>query len=205
MFSSDDQMTVINKGSVLWANDQRIELDSSGNWTNIAAIKLPQAESIFQHLPVKKNHRDLKDADHDGLDNDEEALWGTDKNNPDTDGDGYWDGVEVSAGYSPLDTLGYKLNPDKQKIYGKIRLVDFSLEQAQAAKLKKSLDSVLLVSEITSSSYWWTLVNAYIYGRYTVDEIADTILHGPAAVHPGIPAGVWRATSEYEIYLNRLD
>lgn len=42
------------------------------------------------------------DADHDGLKAWEEALYGTDPNNPDTDGDGTSDGDEVKAGRSPL-------------------------------------------------------------------------------------------------------
>jgi len=42
------------------------------------------------------------DSDCDGLTNAEEKLYGTDPNNPDTDGDGYSDGVEVKSGYDPL-------------------------------------------------------------------------------------------------------
>lgn len=42
------------------------------------------------------------DTDKDGLFDDQEALYGTDINNPDTDGDGYTDGEEVKNGYNPL-------------------------------------------------------------------------------------------------------
>jgi len=42
-----------------------------------------------------------EDSDRDGLKNWEEVLWGTDKNNPDTDGDGTFDGAEVRAGRDP--------------------------------------------------------------------------------------------------------
>lgn len=45
---------------------------------------------------------DGDDPDHDGLNNAEERLYGTDPNNPDTDGDGYSDGEEVKNGYNPL-------------------------------------------------------------------------------------------------------
>ena len=41
------------------------------------------------------------DADGDGLLNWEEALWGTDPDNPDTDGDSFSDGTEVKNGYNP--------------------------------------------------------------------------------------------------------
>lgn len=41
------------------------------------------------------------DSDQDGLTDQEEKLYKTDPNNPDTDGDGYSDGAEVRAGYDP--------------------------------------------------------------------------------------------------------
>ena len=41
------------------------------------------------------------DTDGDGLTDDWEAVYMTDANNADTDGDGYPDGVEVDNGYSP--------------------------------------------------------------------------------------------------------
>jgi len=42
------------------------------------------------------------DTDNDGLSDKLELLLGTDKFNPDTDGDGYGDGLEYKNGYSPL-------------------------------------------------------------------------------------------------------
>lgn len=62
------------------------------------------------------------DDDGDGLNNADEAIWGTDRNNSDTDGDGFLDGQEVTAGHNPTipapnDTLppgfvpGRELNP----------------------------------------------------------------------------------------------
>lgn len=44
----------------------------------------------------------LKDPDGDGLKNWEEAIWGTDPNNPDSDGDGVRDGDEVSIESDPI-------------------------------------------------------------------------------------------------------
>lgn len=56
------------------------------------------------------------DSDHDGLPDWEEALYGTDPHNPDTDGDGTSDGAEVALGRNPLvkgpnDFLASKNNP----------------------------------------------------------------------------------------------
>lgn len=47
------------------------------------------------------NLRGSLDSDNDGLTSAQEAQYGTDPNNPDTDGDGFKDGDEVSAGYNP--------------------------------------------------------------------------------------------------------
>ncbi len=41
------------------------------------------------------------DTDNDGLINASEAVWGTDPNNPDTDGDGFADGEEVENNHNP--------------------------------------------------------------------------------------------------------
>ena len=43
----------------------------------------------------------LPDADQDGLADEEEERYGTDKNNPDTDGDGFKDGDEVRSLHNP--------------------------------------------------------------------------------------------------------
>ncbi len=43
------------------------------------------------------------DGDHDGLLNLDEAWWGTEPDNPDTDGDGYSDGYEVEHNTNPRD------------------------------------------------------------------------------------------------------
>jgi hypothetical protein len=45
----------------------------------------------------------MLDNDRDGLLNVDECRLGTDPNNPDTDGDGFYDGGEVTSGTDPLD------------------------------------------------------------------------------------------------------
>ncbi len=46
-----------------------------------------------------------KDSDADTLTNDEEAIWSTKADLPDTDGDGYTDGAEIIAGYDPTNAV----------------------------------------------------------------------------------------------------
>jgi hypothetical protein len=43
----------------------------------------------------------LADPDNDGLSNADEKIWGTNSANPDTDGDGFKDGVEVQKNHNP--------------------------------------------------------------------------------------------------------
>ena len=67
-------------------NQPLIPILSTTNDAAVAAIQKSLAE---------------KDSDKDGLKNWEEALWGTDPNNSDTDGDGTPDGEEVGLGRNP--------------------------------------------------------------------------------------------------------
>ncbi|MCK4799597.1 hypothetical protein KAS31_01325 [Candidatus Parcubacteria bacterium] len=53
------------------------------------------------------------DFDNDGLNNEMEEIYGTDKNNPDTDGDGFKDGEEVKNGYDPTISGNARLNYDE--------------------------------------------------------------------------------------------
>ena len=53
------------------------------------------------------------DSDNDGLSNEMEEIYGTDKNNPDTDGDGFKDGEEVKNGYDPTISGNARLNYDE--------------------------------------------------------------------------------------------
>lgn len=55
----------------------------------------------------------FQDPDQDGLTNEEEALYHTNPNVADTDGDGYRDGAEVRSGYDPIKPApGDKIIPN---------------------------------------------------------------------------------------------
>ncbi|OGH90839.1 MAG: hypothetical protein A2479_03105 [Candidatus Magasanikbacteria bacterium RIFOXYC2_FULL_39_8] len=62
---------------------------------------------------------EIIDSDNDGLSDADEALYYTDSNNPDTDGDTYTDGIEVKHGYSPHAGPGVQMHQydyDKDKL-----------------------------------------------------------------------------------------
>ncbi|HRY63033.1 MAG TPA: thrombospondin type 3 repeat-containing protein [Patescibacteria group bacterium] len=183
---------VTNTGTTITFNNLLLRQTKDGGYTTWQYL-----------LPKNYSHdRDLSDSDSDGLDNHEESLRGTDKNLADTDADGYSDLAEVQAGYDPLSPLNEKISKP-EFIYGKTRLSSLEIEQREAQILKSELTKKLGNTKVNSiKSSWSALINAYVYGRYTVAEIADTILHGPRAVHPTIPASTWRGSANYKKYLN---
>ncbi|MFA5095705.1 MAG: hypothetical protein WC447_03555, partial [Candidatus Paceibacterota bacterium] len=60
-------------------------------------IILDDSDNLTQTSPMAL----MVDSDQDGLPDDMEKIIGTDPNNPDTDGDGYMDGVELKNNYDP--------------------------------------------------------------------------------------------------------
>lgn len=76
------------------------------------------------------------DTDDDGLLDELEALYGTDAQKPDTDGDKYADGTEVENGYEPV-------NPAKNK-----RMVDLAL----VARLSSDIAGATVLSSGMASS-----------------------------------------------------
>ncbi len=81
---------------------------------------------LFFILNYNVSATSLLDSDHDGVpDKDEITLYKTDPHNPDTDGDGYSDFVELNNGYSPLNPLPVKLKDndyDKDGLSDKLEL-----------------------------------------------------------------------------------
>ncbi|WP_434299375.1 adventurous gliding motility protein AgmC [Corallococcus exiguus] len=96
-----------------------ISVNASGNWSQ--ALPGPLADGTYTVTAVSTNGAGTNsttatttftvntagtvDSDNDGLTDEEEILVGTDPNNPDTDGDGIPDGIEVKVGGTdPLDS-----------------------------------------------------------------------------------------------------
>ncbi len=62
----------------------------------------PQTSSLPQATTGGQQVLDpTGDADNDGLNNADEAIWGTNPAHPDTDGDGFLDGEEVATSHNP--------------------------------------------------------------------------------------------------------
>ena len=83
------------------------------------------------------------DSDHDGLTDEEEASWGTDPNNPDTDGDGLTDGEEVKVyGTDPLkadtDGDGYSDGQEIQAGYNPLGAGPLTADEKQSIADKRA-------------------------------------------------------------------
>ncbi len=78
-------------------------LGSTNELNNFVGKQTPELQEKNSEEKMNFNIKQSKiDSDNDGLTDDEERIYGTDINNPDTDGDGYLDGQEVKNGYNPL-------------------------------------------------------------------------------------------------------
>jgi hypothetical protein len=93
---------------------------TADNFNEPVEIKRPEKTEDFAEIIEKMTPEFLMrgsmanfDSDKDGLTDDLEAFYGTDKNNPDTDGDGYKDGEEVDNGYDPLVAGSARLDYEK--------------------------------------------------------------------------------------------
>lgn len=96
---------------------------------------------LFNELTLNSNQKEFLDTDQDGIsDTDEIYLYETDPFNPDSDGDGFLDGIEIMRGFNPQDPQGEVIinyesprdfsfvNDEKLKITAVIPLVDFDEE-----------------------------------------------------------------------------
>lgn len=138
------------------------------------------------------------DTDGDGLYDDYEVEIGTDPLVADTDKDGYGDGTEVTYGYNPLGSG--KSNADIFA-YNRTRL-GHQIEAERAQYLRKALQDRLGNLNI-SVQHWYKLLNAYIYGDYPVEAIAQAIKYGGKTVHPTIGWSSWKNSDDYREYINK--
>lgn len=140
-------------------------------------------DELNQNTNANTNTDDGTDTDSDGLTDVEEAIYGTDINDPDTDADGYTDGEEVAGGYNPLGEgklTVYETYTNSE--YG------FSLDYPSTwTKTEPNYDST---AEIVNLLYLLTPEDAADEGGlessidlYLVDEVAtELVVSGPEYV-----------------------
>ena len=97
------------------------------------------------------------DVDKDGLTNRDESYWNTDFQNPDSDGDGFLDGEEVSSGHDPLipspnDILNNGNLTDKLSSLTLSGLYEGSLKPSDPSYNKSLNDMALAVMDDATKS-----------------------------------------------------
>jgi hypothetical protein len=105
--------------------------------SNVANINLFTNTNSNTNTSVNSNTniQSSQDTDSDGLTDIEEAIYGTNISLPDTDGDGYVDGQEVSNGYDPMSkgkieaNGGIRLYTDTQEGYTLLYPVAWTLSE----------------------------------------------------------------------------
>jgi hypothetical protein len=60
---------------------------------------IPEEDRLLKATAIREDA--ITDSDGDGLSDLRERAMGTDRFNPDSDGDGYADGIEITNGYNP--------------------------------------------------------------------------------------------------------
>lgn len=203
-------------GSVAYINDQKITTDhqvtikdlepNTTYYYNIYAYNAVYNKSILIQglsFTTKSNVLGVKvsavnlDSDHDQLSNSYEMAIGTNPSDPDTDNDGYRDGVEVQNGFNPLGPGKWHKKVDF--VYNQVRL-DAATENTKAQELKNIIKKKLKYIPI-KASLWPTLVDAYIYGDYPIEAILMYIKLEGKTINPDINWSSWQYSPEYIKYM----
>jgi hypothetical protein len=100
-FGRQEQGLVVSNQPIIFSNTNT---NTNAN-TNSTENVFPLANDNTNQANININ----LDSDADGLTDAQEKIYSTNANNPDTDGDGFLDGAEVSGGYDPLKGGGAKL------------------------------------------------------------------------------------------------
>lgn len=145
---------------------------------NIEIAAQEEVKKIKKHvervegiLKERTSQKSAVDSDSDGIsDFDEQLLYGTDPNNPDTDGDGVIDGVEIMGGYNPLDEKAeavIRFNSPKEVSYVNEELL--KVEAVSPILEYEDENSVPVVqSEIRGFGLPNSFVTLYIFSTPTV-------------------------------------
>src|SRR3989338_6311200 len=93
----------------IWTKKNRREPDLGWRMTRAGLYAAALAAGFFLFSSSVYAAADA-DIDSDGLSDTDERIYYTDVFHPDTDGDGYLDGIEVIQGFSPLAASGTQMH-----------------------------------------------------------------------------------------------
>ncbi|MBN3036972.1 MAG: right-handed parallel beta-helix repeat-containing protein [Candidatus Diapherotrites archaeon] len=100
--SSDQPMSSVGGSTWNYTVNTSVAAGTYYVFINVTDTSYNSNETQFFTFQVSEGGAS-DDGDSDGLNNADEATYGTDPNDPDTDDDGFLDGDEVGAGSDPLD------------------------------------------------------------------------------------------------------
>lgn len=120
------------------------------------------AEDLKQRLAEEAN----KDSDNDGLKDWEEALYGTNLQSPDTDGDGTPDGEEIRTGRDPL-----KKSPNDKVI--------IPLKSPETTSFDSSNSTHAFTQSILSDQTFQNILNQQGGGKISADTIEQYLKNLP--------------------------
>lgn len=96
-------MVFLNNKAIILSTILTLGIFGGGIWFVHKNSQLEiKTEPLVTASSQPKTQEEILDSDSDGLKDWEEKLWGTDPNNPDTDGDGTIDSEEIAANRNPL-------------------------------------------------------------------------------------------------------
>ena len=107
----------------------------------------------------------------------------------DSDNDGYHDDVEIAHGYDPYDPIPCPkktYSRTTRNVYGGMRFTSLENERCRSAYLRRELERVIGEPLRVSAQRWHELTNAYLYGGYTLKDVAMAAVGIQNIVHPTI-------------------
>lgn len=120
---------------------------------------------------IKIDYGDTDDADHDGLKDAEEAVWGSDPYNPDTDSDGFLDGEEILSGHNPTQANDDSLAKQKEFL---------GLNSTQ--RLAQAITGGILSGDLKRD------LNPKIFAQ-SIDSVAGATVYSTLAALEGVEVG----------------
>ena len=108
-FGRNETVSSLTNQSVIVTNTNSLVNNNASNSIFPSENSNTSTANLNVNNSANSNANAGLDSDNDGLTDAQEKIYGTNANNPDTDGDGYTDGNEVKGGYDPLKGNGVKL------------------------------------------------------------------------------------------------